>query len=196
MWKEALHAFLGDIAHPAWGAAHSRRVYELSLRLAEQEGVAIDADCLYAAAYLHDLGAVEPYRQEGVDHTERSLQAAPAILGEIGFDPERYDRVLGCIRGHMYYAQPENWPEDIVFHDADTLDFLGHIGTARLLAIVGDDDWTPDLPTAIDLIRRNRLQLPDALITSSARFIAEARRNETDAFLEGISEATDGMRFL
>lgn len=196
MWREALDAFLGEFAHPAWGTAHSRRVFELSLRLAAQEGMAVDAEVLYAAAVLHDLGAMEPYRQEGVDHTERSLQAAPAVLGEVGFDPERYDRVLGCIGGHMFYAQPENWPEDLVFHDADTLDLMGDIGIARLLSIVGRDEWTPSLPAAIELIRRFRLQLPDTLATRTARFIAEARRAEMEAFLTGVSEATDGLRYL
>lgn len=196
MWKDELHAFLGDFHHPAWGTGHSRRVYELALRLAAQEGMAVDPDCLYAAAYLHDLGALEPYRQDGVDHTERSLQAAPAILSQVQFDAERTERVLGCISGHMFYAQPENWPEDLVFHDADTLDFMGHIGIARMLAIVGDDDWTPDLPSAIELVRRFRLQLPDRLATASAKFIATARRAEMEAFLEGVSEASDGLRFL
>ncbi len=196
MWKDDLHAFLGEFQHPAWGTGHSRRVYELALRLAAQEGMSVDPDCLYAAAHLHDLGALEPYREEGVDHTERSLQAAPAILAEVGFDPARAERVLGCIRGHMFYAEPENWPEDLVFHDADTLDFMGDIGVARLLAIVGKDEWTPDLRSTIELVRRFRLQLPDTLATGAARFIAKARRTEMDAFLEGVSEASDGLRFL
>ena len=196
VWRDDLHAFLGELEHPAWGTAHSRRVYDLALRLAAQEGMHVDADCLYAAAHLHDLGALEPYREEGVDHTERSLQAAPAVLDRVGFDPDRIDRVIGCIRGHMFYAKPENWPEDLVFHDADTLDFMGHIGIARLLSIVGDDDWTPDLRSAVELVRRFRLELPDTLTTASARFIAKARRTEMEAFLEGVSEATDGLRFL
>ncbi len=196
MWRDDLHAFLGDMPHPAWGGGHSRRVYELSCRLAEQEGFAVDHDCLYAAAFLHDLGAVEPYREEGIDHTERSIRAAPTILGEVGFDPGRVERVLGCIQGHMFYSNPENWPEDIVFHDADTLDFMGDIGIARILAIVGLDEWTPDLRSAVELIRRFRLQLPDSLVTRSAGFIGEARRAEMEAFLEGVSESTDGLRFL
>lgn len=196
MWKEALHAFLGEFSHPAWGTGHSRRVYDLALRLAEQEGVAVDAECLYAAAHVHDLGALEPYREEGVDHIERSLQAAPAILSQVGFDMDRYDRVAGCIGGHMFYTRPENWPEDIVFHDADTLDFMGDIGIARVLSIVGKDEWAPDLPSAIDLVRRFRLELPDTLVTASAGFIAKARRTEMERFLEGVSEATDGLRFL
>ncbi|HEY3317016.1 MAG TPA: HD domain-containing protein [Coriobacteriia bacterium] len=196
MWRDDLHAFLGEFQHPAWGTGHSRRVNELALRLAAQEGMAVDPDCLYAAAHLHDLGAMEPYRHDGVDHTERSLEAAPTILGEVGFDPDRMERVLGCIRGHMFYAEPENWPEDLVFHDADTLDFMGYIGITRLLAVVARDEWTPDVRSTIDLIRRFRTQLPDTLATGAARFIAEARKAEMEAFLEGVSEASDGLRFL
>jgi hypothetical protein len=35
----------------------------------------------------------------------------------------------------------------VIFHDADTLDFMGAIGVTRLLSIVGLDDWTPGLET-------------------------------------------------
>jgi uncharacterized protein len=96
----------------------------------------------------------------------------------------------------MFYAKPDNWPEDIVFHDADTLDFMGAIGVARILALVGHDDWTPDLRSGLELIRRFRNDLPDALLTRSAAFIAEARRAEMEAFLVGVSEASEGLRFL
>jgi uncharacterized protein len=105
MWRDRLHDFIGEFPHPAWGTGHSRRVYATAIRLAAEEGLAVDPDCLYAAAFLHDLGAMEPYRQEGVDHTERSLQAAPAILSQVGFDDQRVERVLGCIRGHMFYRR-------------------------------------------------------------------------------------------
>lgn len=196
MWKDDLHAFIGDFSHPAWGSGHSRRVYDLAMRLSAEEGLAADPDCLYAAAFLHDLGALEPYKQEGVDHVDRSLQAAPAILSEVGFDEGRVERVLGCIRGHMFYTEPERWPEDIVFHDADTLDFMGSIGVMRVLSIVGRDEWTPDLRSGIELIRRFRLQLPDALNTRAATFIAEARKAEMESFLEGVSEGSGGLRFL
>jgi HD superfamily phosphodiesterase len=196
MWRHDLHAFIGEFSHPAWGTGHSRRVYEMAMRLAAEEAVQVDADCLYAAAFLHDLGALPPYAQEGVDHVERSLQAAPAILSEVGFDDMRVERVLGCIAGHMFYSEPEDWPECVVFHDADTLDFMGSVGVMRILSIVGQDDWTPDLRSAIELIRRFRLQLPDSLVTRAAQFVAEARRAEMEAFLEGVSEGPDGLRFL
>lgn len=196
MWEDALHAFIGEFSHPAWGTAHSQRLLELSTRLAAEEGLAVDQDCLYAAAFLHDLGAMEPYRREGVDHAERSAEAAEPILGEAGFPGDRIDRVRDIILGHMFYAKPEPWPEVIVFHDADALDFMGSIGIARILSIVGLDDWTPDLRSAIELIRRFRNDLPEALITRSGRFIGEVRRAEMESFLAGVSESSDGLRFL
>jgi uncharacterized protein len=195
-WQDQLHAFIGEFPDPAYGTGHSRRVYALSIRLAAEEGLTVDPDCLYAAAFLHDLGAMEPYLQEGVDHVERSLQAAPAILSEIGFDQDRVQRVLGCIAGHMFYSEPDDWPEDTVFHDADTLDFMGSVGVMSILTLVGRDDWTPDLPAAIELIRRFRRELPDALVTGVAREWAAWRAEEMEAFLSGVSEGTDGLRLL
>jgi uncharacterized protein len=96
----------------------------------------------------------------------------------------------------MFYAEPEEWPEDIIFHDADTLDFMGNVGVMRILTIVGRDDWTPDLPSAIELIRRFRRELPDALITGVARERAGWLAEEMEAFLSGVSEGTDGLRLL
>jgi uncharacterized protein len=196
VWRDHLLAFIGEFDHPAWGTPHSHRVYELALRLSAEEGLAVDQDCLFAAAFLHDIGAMEPYRREGVNHAERSAEAAVPILAEICFPPERVERVMDCILGHMFYARPEPWPEVIVFHDADALDFMGSIGIARILAIVGIDDWTPDLRSAIEVIRRFRNELPDALITRSGKFVGEVRRAEMEAFLAGVSEGSDGLRFL
>ncbi|MCL6615384.1 MAG: hypothetical protein K6U03_12395 [Firmicutes bacterium] len=44
MWREELLLFAGGFSHPAWGAAHSRRVYELSLHLAGRRGMAADEE--------------------------------------------------------------------------------------------------------------------------------------------------------
>ena len=95
MWRDELLGFLGEIDHPAWGRSHSRRVLETSLRLAEAEELFVDEDVLFAAAYLHDVGAVDPYRREGVDHSERSAGVAPVVLEQVSFDPERMAMVVG-----------------------------------------------------------------------------------------------------
>jgi uncharacterized protein len=63
MWRQKLATFIGQYDHPSWGITHSERVYELALELAKQQDADVDQDALLAAAYLHDVGALEPYRQ-------------------------------------------------------------------------------------------------------------------------------------
>ena len=196
MWKQQLSAFAQRFEHPAWGVSHGKRVYELSLRLAEQGDAAVDRDALLAAATLHDAGAFEPYRREGVDHADRSVQVVGEILGSIGFPAERAPLVKAIIQGHMFYADPAPPIEAVIFHDADTLDFLGAIGITRLLSIVGLDDWTPDVESAVRLIERFSRELPERLHTPQAREMGQARQAEMTAYLAALSGETDGLASL
>jgi uncharacterized protein len=196
MWRDELLDFLGEMDHPAWGRSHSRRVLESSLQLAQAEKLFVDEDVLFAAAFLHDVGAIDPYRREGVDHAERSAGVAPVVLEQVDFDPERLAMVVDVIRGHMYYAEPEHTAEARVFHDADSLDYMGAIGVARILAATGAEDWPEDLAGSIDSIRSMRRDVPAGLVTESARSIAEERRVVMEDFLQLVSRETDGLRLL
>lgn len=198
MWKKRLLEFAGQFRHPAWGTDHYERVFRLSLKLAESENQIqqVDADCLLAAACLHDIGAFPSYKQDGVDHAERSAQAAEEMLAGLGFPREKIPRVQEIIRGHMFYAVPGQLIEAVLFHDADTLDFMGAVGMARLLGVVGLDDWTPDLKTAVDLIKEFAEELPDRLYTPSAKHIGRERREEMLTFLAALDRETENCRHL
>ena len=195
-WRQQLLAFVERFKHPAWGVSHCKRVYELSLRLAELQSTEVDRDALFAASYLHDVGAFEPYRRAGVDHAERSLQVADELLASFGFPPECTSPVKEIIQGHVFYANPASRVEAIIFHDADTLDFLGMIGVTRLLSIVGLDDWTPDLASAVKLIQRFSQELPDKLHTPQAREIGKVRQAEMIDYLTTLSDETGGLELL
>jgi hypothetical protein len=78
-------------------------------------------------------------------------------------------------------------------HDADTLEFLGAVGVARVLAIVGLDDWAPDLHSAVQLLERLARELPARLITAPARELGEQRAAETNAFLAALARETLGL---
>lgn len=190
MWRQELPGFAEQFQHPAWGVAHYQRVYEMSVQLGMSEGAAIDTDVLFAAAYLHDMGAFEPYKQEGVDHAERSAQEFEPVLTSMGFPSEKITAVREVIQGHMFYTRPASRHEALLFHDADTLDFMGAVGIARVLSIVGLDDWTPDLKTAINLIERFSRDLPSKLFTPSAQRIGAARRTEMLTFLGALAQET------
>jgi HD superfamily phosphodiesterase len=96
----------------------------------------------------------------------------------------------------MFDQRPGCQLEAVLFHDADTLDFMGTIGITRMISIVGLDDWTPTLPKAIDLIERFSLELPDRLITSEAREVGRVRRAEMESFLAALRQQTSGLANL
>ena len=61
-WRRSIHAHAQEnLAHPSWGWRHSERNYLLAVSLAEAEGLAIDPDVLFAAAFLHDWGGIAPF---------------------------------------------------------------------------------------------------------------------------------------
>ena len=196
MWKERLLALAEGLKHPAWGIAHSRRVHELAMQLACERNEEIDEDALFAAAYLHDIGAFEPYKRAGTDHAERSAQVVRELLESFGFPEESIPLVQGIIRRHMFYENPTAPIEAILFHDADTLAFMGAIGVTRLLSIVGLDDWAPDLPTAVRLIESFSQGLPERLHTPEAQRVGEVRKAEMIAYLSSLSGQTHGLKTL
>ena len=196
MWKEKLLEIVKDFKHPAWGFSHFTRIFELSLELAKEEQLDIDMDALYAAAYLHDIGAFKPYSQKGKDHSDVAIENCDKILKSINFPTDKNELVKDIIKSHMFYATPVNNLESKIFHDADTLDFMGTIGITRILSIVGKEDWTPDLSSAIKLIEKFSVELPSTLVTNVAQKIGEGRKKEMEEFLKNLAVETNQYEFL
>lgn len=195
MWKEYLVNFTDKFEHPAWGNAHFKRVYELSKELA-RDFENIDLDSIFAASYLHDMGTFAPYKINGMEHADRSVEVAKDILISTDFPVEKISSVQDIIKGHMFYATPSNRVESIIFHDADTLEFMGFIGIARILSIIGLDDWAPDMKSAIKLIEQFSTDLPNKLHTPKAIEIGELRQLEMFSFLNSLSSQTNNFNLI
>jgi len=196
MWKSKLLEFVKPFTHPAWGITHFQRVYELAMKLAEEENFDVDSESLFAAAYLHDIGAFESYSQKRKDHADVAVENCSKILLSIDFPKDKNDLVKDIIKSHMFYAKPSDIKESIIFHDADTLDFMGTIGISRILAIVGKEDWTPDLKSAIFLIQKFHDELPLQLYTTAAKEICNKRINEMKDFLTKLSQQTNNFELI
>lgn len=196
MWKSELLEIVKNFAHPAWGITHFQRVYELAIKLAEKQNIEVDMDALFAAAYLHDIGAFEPYRQKGKEHSEVAIENCSEILLSIGFPKDKIDLVKDIIKGHMFNVIPSENKESIILHDADTLDFMGIIGISRILAIVGIEDWTPDLKSAIYLIQKFHDELPLQLYTSAAKELGIERKFEMKNFLAKLAQQTNKFELI
>lgn len=191
-WRRATFAHAQEnLAHPSWGWRHSERNYLLATSLAEAEGLSVDADVLFAAAFLHDWGGIAPFAAPGVDHAVRSVELAEPFLRDAGFPMEKFPAVRAAILGHMYDKEPEG-PEAVVLHDADALDFLGALGAARLLAATGEGD---DYDLALRRIERFAVDIPPRLKTQTARRMAPERVAVMTDFLARVrSETPEGAR--
>jgi len=196
-WREPLRAFAeSHLQHTAWGPAHARRDYEMTRALARAEGITVDDDALYAAAYLHDMGGLPPYAKPGVDHGDRSAQLADSVLRAVGFPMAKAELAKEIMSHHQYYRPPDTLAVAILFRDADILDFLGAIDVARIVSLTTRESLAPDLPHAIAVIRKQMVEMPARLQSESAKREGEKRVREMQQFLDALSAETDSLRVL
>ncbi len=168
-WRTTVRQFAQEhFRNPAWGYSHSRRDYALARALASADHVALDDDVLFAAAYLHDIDAVGK------------------VLEGTGFPMNKLEAVRAAIRTHMYYRDPLA-PEAVYLHDADALDWLGAIGTARILALVDPQGGDPDGPKAIGMLKDNLRQVPPRVVSPAGRAMVAARKAELERFLRELA---------
>ncbi len=190
-WKKSIYQYAEtNVKHSAWGLAHSERDYQVSIELAKRENIMIDRDVIFAAAFLHDLGAIDPFKDKDIEHSIRSVELVEPILAESGFPMQKWPQVKAAILGHMYYAERPTENEAIVFHDADTLDFLGVIGITRLVSITERHRWAETLAGAFATLRQFKNEFPSKLVTESARQLAAQRIQEIEQFEVMLSQET------
>lgn len=192
-WRRAVADHVeANFRHPGWGARHAERNYLSAHAIARAEGLAVDDDVLFAAAYLHDWGGLKPFAVEGAAHERRSVELAEPFLREAGFPMEKWPGVREAILAHVPAGQPAS-PEAIVLHDADLIDFLGAEGVARLLAATTDD--RADMDQGLRWIEGFADSLPGRLGTAEAGRLAEPRVAWMKAFLAQLrSELPAGSR--
>ena len=193
-WKVKLYAFArAHFKHPAWGWQHSERNYRLATGFAKDDGIAIDTDVVFAAAMLHDMAAFAPWNVDTkTEHGDIAAAASGAVLREVGFPMAKLAHVQAAERGHMFYSVATE-PEAIVLHDADSVDFLGDMGIARMIALTGAS--AGDVGAAVKSLQSFVVAIPPRLISKSARRLGAERAAETKLFLERLdAESFGGLR--
>ncbi len=188
-WKATVYALArAKFRHPAWGWTHSERDYQLAVEVAKGDGFGLDPDVLFAAAFLHDMAAFPPYEQPKTEHGDVAAVKSEPILRDAGFPMAKFPAVHAAMREHMYYSKVGTIPEAIALHDADSLDFLGATGAARMLALTGDTK--PDIQPAIRSLRRFVADIPPKLVTNTAKRIGADRAAELARFLDRLRDET------
>lgn len=188
-WKVTVYTLARtSFKHPAWGWQHSERNYRIALELAQGDNLEVDTDVLFAAAFLHDMAAFKPCSDPKMEHGDCAAIESEAILRPAGFPMQKYAAVAAAERGHMYYRDPGTIPEAIVLHDADSLDFLGAIGAARMISLTGAQK--ADFGSAIKSLRSFVKDIPPKLVTRTAKTMGAARVAELQAFLDSLDRET------
>jgi uncharacterized protein len=189
-WRSAVYAHArGKLLHPAWGWRHCERDFLLARQIAREEKLAIDEDVLFAAAFLHDAGAIPPFAKDGVDHAVRSAELAEPFLRQARFPMAKFPAVKAAILGHMFDKEAGSGAEAQVLHDADALDFLGATGIARRLAVTGT---APDLDSVMARLETVYRDIPGRLITATAKRMAIPRLIAMQAFFDQLKRETPG----
>jgi uncharacterized protein len=195
-WRAAVHRFAElNLKHPAWGLSHSVRDYELAKELAAADKVALDDDVLYAAAYLHDIAAFEPFRKPDVDHQDEAARVVESMLAGTGFPMAKIEAVRGAIRTHMFARDPAG-PEAIYLHDADALDWLGAIGVARVFGLVDPNGGPPDGPTVVKRLESSLTSVPPRIVSRAGKARTPQRVRELEQFLRDLRAESADYRSL
>ena len=126
---------------PAHNMEHVMRVYNLAIKLAQNEMV--DLDVIKIAVLLHDMGGAKERKDHSgkTDHAVESAKLAKPFLEKIGLAKNKIAHILNCIVSHRYRSEqkPKTLEAKIVF-DADKLETVGAIGIARAFVWVGKNN--------------------------------------------------------
>lgn len=194
-WKVTIYTLArAQFHHPAWGWQHSERNYRIGMELAQGDGLHVDPDVLFAAAFLHDMAAFKPCADTKMEHGDCAAIESEPVLREAGFPMEKFPAVQAAERGHMYYSNPGTQPEAIVLHDADSLDFLGEIGAARMLSLTGEN--AQSFAPAVKSLREFVRAIPPRLLTKTGRAMGARRAAALDAYLQALDAESFGGRAL
>jgi len=109
-------------------AAHSHRSYLWAARYAADRGIAYDAELLYVAAMVHDIGLVPVFDSATVPFEEAGGAVGWVFAAGAGWPAERRERVREVVVRHMADATDlpvERDPEGHLLELATALDVSG-----------------------------------------------------------------------
>ena len=195
-WRTVVAKFAQDhFNNPAWGYSHCLRDYQLARDLAVADHVTLDDDVLYAAAYLHDMAAFEPWQKSGVDHADQAAAIVDTVLKNTGFPMKKIEAVRGAIRTHMFDRNPVG-PEALYLHDADALDWLGAIGVARIFGLVDPKGGSPTGPQVVTMLESNLAKVPARVLSPAGKARVPERQEQLATFLRELRQQTQNLRLL
>jgi uncharacterized protein len=190
--------------HSHHDKSHVDRVYNLAVRIAEEENAELDV--VKAAVLLHDIARAMEDEGKIVDHAVESAKMAKKILEEVGFPKEKAAKVIHCVAVHRFKkGMKAESLEAKILQDADRLDIIGAIGIARALTRGGWSNipiYDPFIPpkekydgkslTSVNHIYEKILKVKATINTKTAKQIAEERHKFVEQFLDRLLKEWKG----
>jgi uncharacterized protein len=185
---------------PAHDLGHLLRVSAWTIWL--RDAATSEADAV-AAALLHDIVNVPKTDAARGAASERSADAARALLLSMGWAPHAIDDIASAIRQHSWSrGEAATSPLAIALRDADRLEALGVIGTMRCIAagvtfgaafVDIDDPWAGDRALddrrySIDHFFVKLFGVVDGLVLPRARAEGERRVATMRALLHALGD--------
>jgi putative nucleotidyltransferase with HDIG domain len=99
------------------GLEHLLAVARMTMLICMERGISAEADIVYSAALLHDIGRVEEYTL-GLPHEKSGAETARQILSETGCGREKTEKIIGMILSHRSGRECSDTLE-AVFYEAD-----------------------------------------------------------------------------
>ncbi len=197
-WRESVVDYIRAEAQPKDKYGHQPRLYALACRLAQE--MEFDADILFAAAWMHDLGVFpghrpsDPETLERWDHLPYTVLRSRELLAGWGFPEGKLDGVAEAIRTHQPKEQPAT-VEGVLLRDADILEQLGAIGVLRAMVKVGRDTRYDTFTSVIPVLRGALEYLPTELRLDISKDLASPRVEFLRFFLSSLEEEAAGRLY-
>ena len=193
-------------ARGSHGWDHTERVYNLCSHIGQKENV--DMAVLQVAAILHDIGRQKQDESKGeLCHANEGAVIAKELLGKLGFETEKIEKVVHCIKCHRYRGEniPQSKEAQVLF-DADKLDSIGAVGIGRAFLFAGEvgaklhnhkiDVEKTEAYSKEDTAYREFMvklrKIKDRLVTNEGKRIAEGRHQFMLDFFERMNGEVDG----
>ena len=162
-------------------AAHSVRVYENALKIAETEP-SCDMAVVALASILHDVDDHKLFDSKNNDNARKFLVSKDIPEGKI-------EEICSVINSVSFSQNRGKTPETIegkIVQDADRLDALGAIGIARTFAYGGEHGRS--IEESVRHFYDKLLLIKDELNTDAAKAIAVRRHEFLEAFIAELKE--------
>lgn len=162
-------------------AAHSVRVYENALKIAEKEP-ACDMTVVALASILHDVDDHKLFDSVNNDNARKFLMGKNVPSGKI-------EEICSVINSVSFSKNRGKKPETIegkIVQDADRLDALGAIGIARTFAYGGEHGRS--IEDSVRHFYDKLLLIKDELNTDAAKAMAVKRHGFLEAYIAELKE--------